>query len=196
MFLIILCHKIQTEIMFDNLIVNIRTILPTAKKNVVDVETNFGDCKNGESAIAFIERNVSSNQYTIQANNNQRTVLNVVRSYFGHLYGKKQTSDIDSLMLPRVYNYEAVDWDPIELKPKEKFIEDIDNVIDKFARVISVNETNSPRRTDLFYVQFFFVCFYFDFLFCVSFAAFVSNVIDLMTKCNLICLFFVRTETQ
>lgn len=89
-------------------------------------------------------------------------MLNVIRSYFSQLYSqKKPASDVDNdIMLPRVYDYTDlhVDWDPVDLNAKEKFIDDIDNVIDKFVRVISVNETNSPRRTELFYVYIEFIC--------------------------------------
>ena len=82
-------------------------------------------------------------------------MLNVVRSYFSQLYQKKPASNRDNdIMLPRVFDYAdlQVDWDPVELRAREKFVEDIDNVIDKFVRVISVNDSNSPRRTELFYV--------------------------------------------
>lgn len=144
--------------MLDNFIVNIRTILPRAKteanKSRDDNKLN-GNSPN-ESAIAFLEQ--SSNRAILQENTN-RTMLNVVRSYFNQFYHKKPASDVDSdIMLPRVYHYSDLhtDWDPIELKVKEKYIEDIDNVTDKFVRVISVNETNSPRRTELFYVYMLF----------------------------------------
>lgn len=101
-----------------------------------------------------------------QTTANNRTMLHVVRSYFSQLYQSKRRrpassdSNVDShndaIMLPRVYNYPPDllgNWDPIELKVKEKCIEDIDNVIDKFVRVIRVNENSSPIRPAQFYVH-------------------------------------------
>lgn len=46
-------------------------------------------------------------------------------------------------MLPRVYAQESRDydtWGPVDLAPNEQFVEDLDNVIDKFIRVISVDD--------------------------------------------------------
>lgn len=145
--------------MLDNLIVNIRSFMPTSKKNVTEEKFSH-DYNVDESTIAFIARNATNvhAQQSVETGN-QHNVLNVVRSYFNQLYGKQPASDADSIMLPRVYNYQAVDCDPIDLKAKEKFVDDIDNVIDKFARVISVNETNSPRRSEFFYVPFLFFHF-------------------------------------
>lgn len=140
--------------MLDNFIVNIRTILPISKANNSQDDKFNGNYAN-ESAIAFLERSSNRNAHFSNDNNSNRTMLNVVRSYFSQLYQKKPACELDrDIMLPRVYDYPdlQVDWDPVELRAKEKFIEDIDNVIDKFVRVISVNETNSPRRTELFYV--------------------------------------------
>lgn len=137
--------------MLDNLIVNIRTILPIAKSNDSRADRYSGSYAN-ESAIAFLEQ--SSNR-DAHASNTNRTMLNVVRSYFSQLYPKKSASDCDNdVMLPRVYDYGdlKIDWDPVELRAKEKLIDDIDNVIDKFVRVITVNETESPRRDKMFYV--------------------------------------------
>lgn len=133
--------------MLDNFIVNIRTILPIAKAR----NDKFNGDYTNESGIAFLEQ--SSNRDAHRDTTN-RTMLNVVRTYFSQLYQRKPASDVDNdVMLPRVnYNDVQVDWDPVELKAREKFIEDIDNVVDKFVRVISVNETNSPRRTAMFYV--------------------------------------------
>lgn len=141
--------------MLDNFIVNIRTILPISKANNSRDDKLSGNYAN-DSAIAFLEHSSNRNSHFINDTNTNRTMLNVVRSYFSQLYSqKKPASDVDNdIMLPRVYDYTDlhVDWDPVDLKAKEKFIDDIDNVIDKFVRVISVNDTNSPRRTELFYV--------------------------------------------
>lgn len=145
--------------MLDNFIVNIRTILPRAK---TQPNENRDDklCRKytNESAMAFLEHSSKRDDAIFNENTN-RTMLNAVRSYFSQLYQKRPASDVaDDIMLPRVYNYSDLhdDWDPVELKVKEKLIEDIDNVIDKFVRVISVNETDSPRRIDLFYVHTLF----------------------------------------
>lgn len=136
--------------MLDNFIVNIRTILPISKSR----NDKFSGDYTNESAIAFLEQ--SSNR-DVHENNTNRTMLNVVRSYFSQLYQKKPASNVDNdIMLPRVnFNELQVDWDPVDLKAREKFIEDIDNVVDKFVRVVTVNETNSPRRTALFYVYIY-----------------------------------------
>lgn len=145
--------------MFDNFIVNIRTIFPKANDNRDSLDSDYSN----ECAMAFLEQ--SANRTASIANENaNRTMLNIVRSYFTQLYHKKAASDVDNdIMLPRAYNYSDLhfDWDPVELKAKEKFIEDIDNVIDKFVRVITINDTNSPRRTDCFYVHDFVFIDYF-----------------------------------
>lgn len=109
------------------------------------------DCvDNDESTITFIERN------DFNANVSSRTnLLGIFRSYFNRINQKSMSDGNTNLMLPRVYapdDAHCFNWDPIELKAKEKYIEDIDNVIEKFARVISVNETTSPRRNRFFYV--------------------------------------------
>lgn len=147
--------------MLDNFIVNIRTILPISKANNSRDDKHNGNYAN-DSAIAFLEHSSNRNSQFTNDTNTNRTMLNVIRSYFSQLYSqKKPASDVDNdIMLPRVYDYTDlhVDWDPVDLNAKEKFIDDIDNVIDKFVRVISVNETNSPRRTELFYVYIEFIC--------------------------------------
>lgn len=48
-------------------------------------------------------------------------------------------------MLPSVQR-DRVTWDPVDLEPKEKFSEELDNVIDKFVRIIQINEKNSMVR--------------------------------------------------
>lgn len=147
--------------MLDNLIVNIRTILPISKANNSRDDDKFNGNYANESAIAFLEHSSNRDSHFTNGNdqdhNNStnRTMLNVVRSYFSQLYQKKPASNRDNdIMLPRAFDYAdlQVDWDPVELKAREKFIEDIDNVIDKFVRVTSVNDSNSPKRTELFYV--------------------------------------------
>lgn len=116
-----------------------------------DSKRTHDECGN-ESTVAFIERD--NCDFNVSSRNN---LLSVVRSYFNR-FNRKNGSTNDAhvnSMLPRVYGREdghCLNWDPIELKAKEKHIEDIDNVIDKFARVISVNETTSPRRNRLFNV--------------------------------------------
>lgn len=147
--------------MLDNFIVNIRTILPISKANNSPDDDKFNGNYANESAIAFLEHSSNRDSHFTNGNaadhdnNANRTMLNVVRSYFSQLYQKKLASNRDNdIMLPRVFDYADLqaDWDPVELRAREKLIEDIDNVIDKFVRVISVNDSNSPRRTELFYV--------------------------------------------
>lgn len=161
--------------MLDNLIINIRTILPSAKTTTAvaaatashsnrcqdddKFHKNYG---NNESAIAFLKYSSNCNDDAILNETTNRTMLHVVRSYFSHFYQKRRpASDVDSnndaIMLPRVYNYPDLqcNWDPIELKVNEKCIEDIDNVIDKFVRVVRVNENNSPIRPAQFYVHIY-----------------------------------------
>lgn len=155
--------------MLDNFIVNIRTILPISKANNSQDDKFNGNYAN-ESAIAFLEHSSKRDSHFTNDNDNantNRTMLNVVRSYFSQLYQKKPASDLDNdIMLPRVFDYTDLqfDWDPVELRAKEKFIEDIDNVIDKFVRVISVNDTNSPRRTELFYVKYEILLLFYSWL--------------------------------
>lgn len=42
-------------------------------------------------------------------------------------------------MLPRVQR-DCVKWDPVDLEHNEKFPEELDNVIDKFVRIIRIGE--------------------------------------------------------
>lgn len=173
--------------MLDNLVINIRTILPSAKPTTeaaaIAVDSTLSRCSNrcqdddkfnknynNESAIdPFLKyRSNCDDNAILNKTTTNRTMLHVVRSYFSHLYQSKRrrpaSSDIidsnnDAIMLPRVYNYPPDlhgIWDPIELKVKEKCLEDIDNVIDKFVRVIRVNENSSPIRPAQFYVYIAF----------------------------------------
>lgn len=168
--------------MLDNLIINIRTILPSAKPTATTVEAAAAASRsnrchnddkfnknhsNNESAIAFLKYRSNCADDAILNETSNRTMLHVVRSYFSQLYEKRQRpasalssfdgdcSNHEASMLPRVYNYPGLQcaWDPVELKVKEKYIEDIDNVIDKFVRVICVNENSSPIRPAQFYVK-------------------------------------------
>lgn len=128
--------------MFDDLFVNLRKTFQST--------TNSDRDRTGESAIAFIQRN----NFDLNTSN-RSNLIGMFRSYFNRFNQTKLADGNASLMMPRVYAPEDAhnfDWDPIELKAKEKYIEDIDNVIDKFARVVSVTETNSPQRNRLFYV--------------------------------------------
>lgn len=56
-----------------------------------------------------------------------------------------------SRMFPRVAYGDDNAWGPVELAPKEKFVEEMDNVIDKFIRVISSdnNETGTLRNSNV-----------------------------------------------
>lgn len=146
--------------MLDNLIVNIKTVLPIAKANTSTDRNINMDYAYDESTVAFIERNITSKLNSNE--NSKRSTMDALRSYFTKFYRKPSIGtsvDLDNnRMLPRVYNHSnelLCDLEPIELKASEKFIEDIDNVIDKFARVISVSDTNSPRRNANFYVHTF-----------------------------------------
>lgn len=96
-----------------------------------------------------------------------RNLLNNVRTYFNGRYtavNKNDDDDDDDLMFPRVYSqdtdYGRV-WDPVELKAKDKVVEELDNVVDKFLRVINVDGNSSPaslRRS--FYVGNTFIKLY------------------------------------
>lgn len=138
--------------MLDKLLVNIKTILPITNANNDRRYKTRDQLANAESTLAFIERTTAD----VNGPRSDQTTMNYLRSYFSQFARRKSATDIDNtFMLPRVFDEVASqtsDWDPVELKPKEKFIEDIDNVIDKFSRVISVNETQSPRRNKYFYV--------------------------------------------
>lgn len=161
--------------MLDNLIVNIKTILPSASKatasaapishsNRCQHDDKFNStASSNESAIAFLKYSSNCDDDAILNERTNRTMLHVVRSYFSQFYhnnkqrrpASEHTSDCDAIMLPRVYDcpdLQQFAWDPVEFKVKEKSIDDIDNVIDKFVRVIRVNDTNSPMRSAQFYV--------------------------------------------
>lgn len=59
----------------------------------------------------------------------------------------------DSKMLPRVAYGDDNAWGPIDLAPREKFVEEMDNVIDKFIRVINSdsNETRALRNSNVIF---------------------------------------------
>lgn len=139
--------------MFDDIIFKWKKSFPSSsvREPISDRDEADG------SSIAFIERN----DFDSNASNRSNNLMGIFRSYINRFNQKNVTDGSPNLMLPRVYapdDAHCFDWDPIELKAKEKYIEDIDNVIDKFARVISVNETTSPRRNRFFYVHKFFLC--------------------------------------
>lgn len=56
-----------------------------------------------------------------------------------------------SRMFPRVTYGDDNAWGPVDLAPKEKFVEEMDNVIDKFIRVISSdnNESGALRNSNV-----------------------------------------------
>lgn len=173
--------------MLDNLVINIRTILPSAKTTAAteaseaetenstasrflnrcqDEDKFIKNYSNGSAIAPFLKYSSNCDDDAISNKTtaaNNRTMLHMVRSYFSHFYQPKRRQppasfdcNNEAIMLPRVYNYPPDlhgNWDPIELKVKEKCIEDIDNVIDKFVRVIRVNENNSPIRPAQFYVH-------------------------------------------
>lgn len=58
-----------------------------------------------------------------------------------------------SRMFPRVTYGNDNAWGPVDLAPREKFVEEMDNVIDKFIRVISSdnNETGALRNSNVIY---------------------------------------------
>lgn len=133
--------------MLDDFIVNLKKSLQSSSRNE---SSNDRDHADG-STTAFIERRQFDRNPS-----NRTNFISIFQSYFNKFNQKSDVTDGNTnLMLPRVYapdDAHCFDWDPIELKAKEKYIEDIDNVVDKFARVISVNETTSPRRNRFFYV--------------------------------------------
>lgn len=59
-----------------------------------------------------------------------------------------------SRMFPRVAYGNDNAWGPVDLAPKEKFVEEMDNVIDKFIRVISSdnNENGALRNSNVIYI--------------------------------------------
>lgn len=59
----------------------------------------------------------------------------------------------ESRMLPRVTHGDDYAWGPVDLAPREKFVEDMDNVIDKFIRVIRAdsNETGALRNSNVIF---------------------------------------------
>lgn len=87
-----------------------------------------------------------------------------VRTLFNGRYAAVNKNCDDDLMFPRVYS-EAGDygnaWDPIDFKTKEKVVEELDNVIDKFIRVISVSGDGSPAMRGMcFDVGAHFCCYF------------------------------------
>lgn len=136
--------------MFDDFVFNLKK---SFRSSSVNESKSDRDDTDG-STIAFLQRS----EFDLNTSN-RSNLIGIFQSYFNRFNQKNVTDGNTNLMLPRVYapnDGHCFDWDPIELKAKEKYIEDIDNVVDKFARVISVNETTSPRRNRFFYVNSFF----------------------------------------
>lgn len=132
--------------MFDDFVFNVKRSI---RSSSVDELKSDRDDTDG-STIAFLRRSDFDSNTS-----NRNSLIGIFRTYFNRFNQKNVTDGNTNLMLPRVYapnDAHCFDWDPIELKAKEKYIEDIDNVIDKFARVISVNETTSPQRNRFFYI--------------------------------------------
>lgn len=120
--------------MLDNFVVNFKSILPKTG--------NSANFKGNRDSLTDSSNDLSGSQ-TISSRRHRQTVnlLSQFRSYFRRL-NDKNLAEVDTLMLPRVIahpNNECTEWDPVELQAKEKFIEDLDNVLDKFSRAISVS---------------------------------------------------------
>lgn len=122
-----MCHigepnEFKTRRMFDNFLLNMKSFLP-ANRSVRRQSVRDENTPDDECAVMFIEGSPSVQR------------LGFIRSYFNRLTLNGNACELDSFMLPRVYG--ANDWDAIELKPQERYIDDLDNVVDKFIRVTS-----------------------------------------------------------
>lgn len=113
---------------FDNLVLNLKSIVLTNKCP--------NDCDLIDGYNKFSTRNLFTH----------------FRTYFNGRYaavsGHDDNNDDGDLMFPRVYSSATYDygnhkWDPVELKAREKVVEELDNVVDKFIRVINVDGHSS-----------------------------------------------------
>lgn len=133
---------------FDNFVLNLKSMIRNDK---------CGDIYNTDSGANSVLRAKGTPAFG-------GNIFSNVRTLFNGRYAAVNKSCDDDLMFPRVYS-EAGDygsaWDPIDFKAKEKVVEELDNVIDKFIRVISVSgDGSSAMRGRCFDVGAQF-CFYF-----------------------------------
>lgn len=142
-----MCHiaepnELPPRTTFNNFLLNVRSILPANNASVRRRQSVNDENASDECAVMFIQRSQLRAASPVQR-------LGFIRSYINKLMSRENSGDADPFMLPRVYG--ARDWDAIELRPEEKYIDDLDNVLDKFTRVISVCN-NSEIPSNLFNV--------------------------------------------
>lgn len=125
--------------MFENLLLNIKS------------KINFNTKQNGDY-IENVNNNSDdswkrlSNGFFDKFSRKRYTAINQNQSKDDHgdaYYGRKSN---DTMMFPRVYSPDPAErraWEPIALAPKEKFTDDLDNVVDKFIRVIRIDDQNN-----------------------------------------------------
>lgn len=113
------------------------------------------------------------NQFKMQNSNagekSDRRLFNSLRMFLHKKLNKNKdyynnnNRNEQNLMFPRVYAHaHSIDdnsfdsWDPVDLTVNEKLVVELDNVIDKFTRVINVNNYDTPAAiTSSFYVRVF-----------------------------------------
>lgn len=141
-----MCHIAETNefssrTKFNNFLLNLKSMLPAnySMRRQNENDENVSD----ECTVMFIQKNQTKVDTSVQR-------LGFIRTYINKLMSKENSCDSNSFMLPRVYG--ANDWDAIELRPEEKYIDDLDNVLDKFTRVINVCDSENSNN-HLFYVK-------------------------------------------
>lgn len=132
---------------FDNLVLNLKSM-------IVQNRYNNDMCDDSNKRIddhRTIPTPVGTPALTIFGRKAFTTnLLTNVRAYFNGRYSAVNKSDNndDDLMFPRVYSCESCEygneWDPVVLKASEKVVDELDNVVEKFMRVINVEVDSSP----------------------------------------------------
>lgn len=127
---------------FDNLVLNLKSMI---------VQNRYNDdiCDDSNNRI---DDHGTMPTYAVSRKAFTTNLLTNFRAYFNGRYSavNKTDNNDDDLMFPRVYSCESREygneWDPVVLKASEKVVDELDNVVEKFMRVINV-EVDSSSAT-------------------------------------------------
>lgn len=103
---------------------------------------------NLKSKINLTKRNTNNCDGSEKENNSPDTAKQMLDNFLPNRRVRyasvKQNDEFQQTrMFPRVAYGDDNAWGPVDLAPKEKFVEDMDNVIDKFIRVISSDNNDT-----------------------------------------------------
>lgn len=151
--------------MFENLLLNIKSKINfnVKSQNEFIENVDLDNCNSSDDSwkrfsSGFFEKfNINRKRYT--AIDQKQTNDDHGDAYYcgRHLN--------DTMMFPRVYSPDPAEhkaWEPISLVAEEKYTDDLDNVVDKFIRVIRIDQENNcvdSSETERFKVISFYMLY-------------------------------------